>query len=162
MSKFGGETMKKFLAFLLAFSVCLVCFGTYGFENAAVDTHDACDHDHSRSGHAVLAADDDTEQLYAEVTGSAYNETLQTLTVTFSVGSKTGNKISGGTVQYARKAYVRKRLFIRRVSFTIIFCFGSRHCLRIDGYDYDSGRRRGFPVAYGFFYHHLSGRYEVA
>ena len=90
--------MKKFLAFLLAFSVCLVCFGTYGFENAAIDTHDACDHDHSHSGHAVLAADDDTESLYAEITGSAYNETLQTLTVTFSVGSKTGNKISGGTV----------------------------------------------------------------
>lgn len=160
--------MKKFLAFLLAFSVCLVCFGTYGFENAAIDTHDACDHDHSHSGHAVLAADDDTESLYAEITGSAYNETLQTLTVTFSVGSKTGNKISGGTVvvtapgQYARKAYFRKRLFIRRVSFTIRFCFGSRHCLRIDGYDYDSGCGRGLPVAYGFFYHHLSGRYGVA
>lgn len=93
--------MKKFLSFLVAFAICLVSLGTYGFENTTSHSHESCGHDHGESGHALLAADGDTadtDVLYAEVTGTTYNETSQTFTVTLSIGSKSGDKISGGTI----------------------------------------------------------------
>lgn len=66
--------MKKIFAFLLAFTFCFLCFGTYGFEDATVCTED---HDHSSHVHA---ADDD---LYLTISvDSDYDADDEELTVT--------------------------------------------------------------------------------
>ena len=49
--------MKKIVAFLMAFALCIVCFGTYGF--ADLDCHDES-HDHGHN-HVVKAVDDDLD-----------------------------------------------------------------------------------------------------
>ena len=66
--------MKKIFAFLLAFTFCFLCFGTYGFEDAT-----ACTEDHDHSTH-VHAADDD---LYLTISvDSEYDADREELTVT--------------------------------------------------------------------------------
>lgn len=67
--------MKKIFAFLLAFTFCFLCFGTYGFEDAT-----ACTEDHDHSTH-VHAADDD---LYLTISvDSEYSAYYGELEVTF-------------------------------------------------------------------------------
>lgn len=62
--------MKKIFAFLLAFTFCFLCFGTYGFEDAAL-----CTEDHDHSSH-VYAADDITMTV---VVNSSYDESDEEL-----------------------------------------------------------------------------------
>lgn len=88
--------MKKFLTFLLAFSLCLTVLGTYGFESPVVCTDESCD-EHNHAGHVLLAADT-TDYLTARVEKQEYNATKGTFTVIVEIDSMTGNKISGGTV----------------------------------------------------------------
>ena len=67
--------MKKIFAFLLAFTFCFLCFGTYGFEDAAL-----CTEDHDHSSHVYAASDDD---LYLTISvDSDYNANREELTVT--------------------------------------------------------------------------------
>ena len=88
--------MKKFLTFLLAFSLCLTVLGTYGFESPAVCTDELCD-EHNHAGHALLAADT-ADYLTAAVTSQRYNEIQGTFTVWIDIELLSGSKISGGTV----------------------------------------------------------------
>ena len=79
--------MKKFFAFLLAFSVCFLALGTYGFESPVNCTDEDCK-EHSHSGMTLLAADEDGKAvyLYADVE-SNYSESAQTMTVIIDINS---------------------------------------------------------------------------
>ncbi len=59
--------MKKFAAFLMALTLCLVCFGTYGFASASTD---------DVHGHTVNAADDNAV-FVSEFTSSYKNGELK-------------------------------------------------------------------------------------
>lgn len=72
--------MKKLLAFMMAFALCVLCFGTYGFEP----------HDHS--AHALHALDDEfdeeidiPEYVYMEIGKANYNELTKTLEVEVNI-----------------------------------------------------------------------------
>ena len=99
--------MKKFLTFLLAFSLCLTVLGTYGFESPAVCTDESCD-EHNHAGHVLLAADT-VDYLTATVTSQQYNETQDTFTVLIDIELLSGSKISGGTVTIKTKGSVLQK-----------------------------------------------------
>ena len=88
--------MKKIVAFLMAFALCVMCFGTYGFADVACndDTHD-----HS---HVVHAVDDfDTNYLYLNKnqTSYTYNDTAKKLTVTLTIDSESIEKGASGVIE---------------------------------------------------------------
>ena len=87
--------MKKIFAFLLAFSVCFLALGTYGFESPANCTDEACE-EHRHSGLTLMAADSD--YLIAEVANQNYNTATDTLSVTIAIDSFSGERVSGGTI----------------------------------------------------------------
>ena len=87
--------MKKIFAFLLAFSVCFLALGTYGFESPANCTDEACE-EHRHSGLTLMAADSD--YMTAEVTRQSYNASTDKLTVTIGIATTSEDGISGGTV----------------------------------------------------------------
>ena len=71
--------MKRFFAFMMAFALCVLCLGTYGFEM----------HDHSE--HAIHAFDEDdyldpiTEYVYMEIGDATYNELTKVLAVEINI-----------------------------------------------------------------------------
>lgn len=100
--------MKKFFAFLLAFSVCFLALGTYGFESPANCTGEDCK-EHSHSGMTLLAADEDGKAvyLYADVE-SDYNESVQTMTVRITIDSDVA-KIRGGSITISTSSRALKK-----------------------------------------------------
>ncbi len=95
--------MKKFVAFLMAFALCVACFGTYGFADVA------CGDDHA---HVVHAADD-LDDLFKEYlyinrkeTTTSYSELTQTLRLTLVIDSESSAKGAKGTVIITAPYYV--------------------------------------------------------
>ena len=84
--------MKKLLAFMMAFALCFMCLGTFGFENAV------CTEDHSAHVlHAIEEEDDFVvpEYVFIEIDSAIYNELTQTMKVQLSIGSDTLGNIRG-------------------------------------------------------------------
>lgn len=107
--------MKKFLTFLLAFSLCLTVFGTYGFESPVVCTDESCD-EHNHAGHVLLAADT-ADYLTATVTSQQYNEKQGTFTVLIYIELLSESKISGGTVTIRTEGSVLKNPKLSSMSY---------------------------------------------
>ncbi len=89
--------MKKLLAFMMAFAICFVCLGTYGFENAA------CAEDHDHSAHTVLADFEEEDPfvpsyVYMEVSKAVYNELNQTIQIEIDIMCDTFDPIQSGTL----------------------------------------------------------------
>ena len=88
--------MKKIVAFLMAFALCVMCFGTYGFADVTCNDEG---HDHS---HVVHAADDfDTNYLYLNEaqTSYTYNETAKKLTLSLVIDSESMEKGVSGVIE---------------------------------------------------------------
>ena len=103
--------MKKFLAFLLACSLCFVCFGTCcfaGVEEHDHHEHDACAEEHDHSEHINCGADvqldepvaqaSESNYLYATLKGYTYSERDKTLTVTITIGARLATNLTSGTL----------------------------------------------------------------
>ena len=77
--------MKKIFAFLLAFTFCFLCFGTYGFEDAAL-----CTEDHDHSSHVYAASDDLYLTISVDSDYYVYNgEGELDVTIDFDMSEKT-------------------------------------------------------------------------
>ena len=100
--------MKKIVAFLMAFALCIACFGTYGF--ADLDCHDES-HDHGHN-HVVKAVDDDLIQEYLYInrkstaTYTSYSELTNTLRVTITIDSESLSKGRSGVLTITAPYYV--------------------------------------------------------
>ncbi len=105
--------MKKIAAFLMAFALCVVCFGTYGFADLA------CTDDSHAHNHEVLAADsnlelpEDDEPALVEYlfinqrnTTVVYSEVTKTLTVTLYIDSESTAKGAVGSLTITAPYYV--------------------------------------------------------
>lgn len=103
--------MKKIVAFLMAFALCIVCFGTYGF--ADVDCHEDHCHTHDHVVKASDVIDDDIiddgagggdnafiEYLYVnkKQTSCVYNDSKKTLTFNLVIDSESTEKGKGGGI----------------------------------------------------------------
>lgn len=87
--------MKKFVAFLMAFALCVACFGTYGFADIS-DAHN----------HVVHAVDEDDEPIIPEYlyinqkqTSYTFNELTGTLTLTLVIDSESVAKGKYGVLK---------------------------------------------------------------
>ncbi len=97
--------MKKLVAFLMAFALCVMCFGTYGV--AMLDCTDDCmehDHSHDLVVHAAGEEDEDEflkEYLYLNTrnTTYSYSELTKTLRVTIAIDSESTEKGAYGHFQ---------------------------------------------------------------
>ncbi len=88
--------MKKLVAFLMAFALCVMCFGTYGVSQLGC-ADDCADHDHSND--LVVHAVDEDEPIIREYlyinrkeTTYAYSELTQKLRVTLTISSESVDK----------------------------------------------------------------------
>ncbi len=93
--------MRKIVAFLMAFALCVMCFGTYGFADLDSDAHN----------HVVHALDNDdlyTEYLYINQKSSQalYSETQAKLRVTLVFDSESLEKGSQGVLTITAPYYV--------------------------------------------------------
>ncbi len=87
--------MKKVLAFALAFMMCFLVLGTYGFEDVCTDP--CCHHDH-----AVHADGGNTDGIYMKDVTSTYSSSTKKLTVRLTIGLQSGaSKVKGGTLKFS-------------------------------------------------------------
>ena len=65
---------------MMAFALCILCLGTYGFESAV------CTEDHDHAAHTLLADDlDMPEYVYMEVIKVTYNELAETVRIELGI-----------------------------------------------------------------------------
>ena len=100
--------MKKIVAFLMAFALCVVCFGTYGFADVTCDV-DCHDHDHANVVHAANGDDYLFEEyLYVnkKSTVTSYSELTHTLRLTLVIDSESQSKGASGIIKITAPYYV--------------------------------------------------------
>lgn len=87
--------MKKFLAFMMALALCVICFGTYGFEDAVCTE----DHDHAHALHAVDSDEIDIpEYVYIELGDAVYNELTKKVQVEINIYCDAMDDVDSGKI----------------------------------------------------------------
>ncbi len=86
--------MKKIVAFLMAFALSVMCFGTYGFADLTSDDTHA--HDHAPSQHVVSAAT--VNDLFINTETSTYEKSYGELVMNLRLGPRKLNYRLDGTI----------------------------------------------------------------